>query len=156
MTSSPPAVLASAAVLELPAEGLLSLLRDDALRASELEAFEAVLRWGEAHREGGASLKAAVAPFLPHLRFEHVPAQELQDVVRESGVVHTPFEAMGPAAGAHSNLGWVSDCASPARDAHSRSALARQRPKAPSRSPAAAFSLQARPSTGEGSGPCGK
>ena len=81
------AVLASSAVLELPAEALLSLLRDDALRASELEAFEAVLRWGAAHREGGASLKAAVAPFLPHLRFEHVPPQELQDVVRKSGVV---------------------------------------------------------------------
>ena len=71
------AVLASAGVLALPAEALTALLRDDALRASELEAFEAVLRWGEAHREGGASLKAAVAPFLPHLRFEHVPPQEL-------------------------------------------------------------------------------
>ena len=71
--------------LHLPAHLLESLAQRDDLAITELNWFEAVLRWVEADRSGRA--EAALARITPHIRIPLLTVRDIMKLVKPSGIV---------------------------------------------------------------------
>ena len=72
---------------QLPKETLLSMLEGDDLNVDEEVVFTALVRWCEANKSGGQSVKDEFAAFLPFVRFAAMSHVFLYQVVEPSGLV---------------------------------------------------------------------
>ena len=96
-------------VCRLSQDAFLVLVQSEALRMSEIELFEAVVRWGEAlvgrairtdeiELSDGKKLKARVAPLIEHVRFglmsgEDLAANVMPTELVDIAVTHDAFAA---------------------------------------------------------------
>ena len=96
-------------VCRLSQDAFLVLVQSEALRMSEIELFEAVVRWGEAlvgrairtdeiELSDGKKLKARVAPLIEHVRFglmsgEDLAAKVMPTELVDIAVTHDAFAA---------------------------------------------------------------
>ncbi|XP_022084725.1 serine-enriched protein-like isoform X2 [Acanthaster planci] len=82
-------VLGFPAFLKLPQHVVRLVLSRDELQADELTKFRAALAWSTLHFRNtpGTSIKGAMSPFIDTIAFHLIPASDLMQEVRDSGVV---------------------------------------------------------------------
>ncbi|XP_038044660.1 serine-enriched protein-like isoform X2 [Patiria miniata] len=82
-------VLGFPAFLKLPQHVVRLILSRDELQADELTKFRAALAWSTLHFRNtpGTSIKGAMSPFVDTIAFHLIPASDLMQEVRDSGVV---------------------------------------------------------------------